>query len=431
MGDENQPSKKRAAGRELSRDNPGLDDEDETEEQVGTFKKASGEVLAARRIVKVRRQQTSTTPSAPSANPFAGIRLVPPPAPANATAEAQTVGDKTGSEDADTKDDANSESELKKVESEEKSKETTTESDAGKENEVPTELAPLVSQPNQVSDDSTEKAAKPSDEKKADDNAEKTTEAESGGEVPGDGDKGENDNKNENEKSDESGSGGAPLSSFQQLSNSQNAFTGLTGTGFSTTTFSFGSLQKDGSPSQSSLPTFSFGTSNNGSTPLFGTMMTGTSLGTKTEAPAFRSMQEVSTETGEENEETVFSADSSLFEFLDGGWKERGKGEVKVNVLKGETQKARLVMRAKGNLRLILNASLFPDFKLTKMDKKGISFACVNIATEGKGGLSTFALKFKDGSIMEEFSSSVSAHKDKPVTSALKTPENSPKASDD
>ncbi|GFZ11809.1 hypothetical protein Acr_23g0001940 [Actinidia rufa] len=50
MGDpENtlQTSKKRAAGRELSRDNP------------------------------VRRQQTSSTPSATSSNPFAGIRLVP------------------------------------------------------------------------------------------------------------------------------------------------------------------------------------------------------------------------------------------------------------------------------------------------------------------------------------------------------------------
>lgn len=434
MGDENQPSKKRAAGRELSRDNPGLDDEEENEEEVGTFKKATDDVLATRRIVKVRRQQTSTAPSVPSANPFAGIRLVPPPpaaappAPANATAEAQAAEDKTASEDADTKDDANSESEVKKVEPETKQNEPTTESNADKEKEALTEPTPAISQPDQAVD-TAEKAAEPktSDEREAVGSAEKT--AESGEQA--DSDKGENGDNNEDEKPDASGSGGAPLSSFQQLSNSQNAFTGLTGTGFSTSTFSFGSLQKDGSPSQLSLPTFNFGTPTNGSTPLFGTLMTGTSIGTKTEGPAFRSMQEVPTETGEENEESVFTADSALFEFLDGGWKERGKGEVKLNVLKGEAQRARLVMRAKGNLRLILNASLFPDMKLTKMDKKGITFACVNIATEGKEGLSTFALKFKDALVMEEFFSAVSAHKDKPVATALKTPENSPKASDD
>ncbi|KAL0380433.1 UNVERIFIED_CONTAM: Nuclear pore complex protein A [Sesamum angustifolium] len=86
MGDtENdlQPSKKRAAGVQLSRDNPGLDDDEETSEQeAGTFKRASDEVLATRRIVKVRRQQSSSTPSAteptPTSNPFSAIRLVPP-----------------------------------------------------------------------------------------------------------------------------------------------------------------------------------------------------------------------------------------------------------------------------------------------------------------------------------------------------------------
>lgn len=427
MGDENQPSKKRAAGRELSRDNPGLDDDEEVgEQEMGTFKKATEDVLAARRIVKVRRQQTSA-PSAPSSNPFAGIRLVPPSAAVVAPAEAEAVEDKAGSEDADTKDDANSESEVKKEEPEEKPSKATADSNADQMEEAPPEEAPVVSQSDQAVVNTAEEASetKPIDERAADGSAEKTE-----GETADV--KGDNDDKNQNEKGDAIESDGAPLSSFQQLSNSQNAFTGLTGTGFSSSNFSFGSLQKDGSPSQSSLPTFSFGTPTNGSTSLFGSVMTGTSIGTKTEGSTFRSMQELPTETGEENEDTVFNADSALFEFFDGGWKERGKGEVKLNVLKGENQKARLVMRTKGNLRLILNASLFPDMKLTKMDKKGITFACVNIATEGKDGLSTFALKFKDSSIMEEFCSAVSAHKDKPANNTtLRTPENSPKASDD
>lgn len=428
MGDENQPSKKRAAGRELSRDNPGLDDEEDVSEQeMGTFQKASDEVLAARRIVKVRRQQTSTEPSAPSSNPFAGIRLVPPTAPA--ATESKIAEEKTDGEDAGKKDETKAESETEKKEAEEKPGEI-----SSKEQTDPVEQAAEINQADEADEryvgNSSEEAVEPktADEEKDDDCAKKTVEAERAVGKQAEGEKTEGDDQKENEKPDAGGSAGAPLSSFGQLSNNQNAFTGLSGTGFSSSSFSFGSIQKDGSSLQSSLPTFSFGASNNGNTSLFGA--TGASIGTKSEGSALRPLQEVPTETGEENEETVFSADSALFEFVDGGWKERGKGEVKLNVLKSEAQKARLVMRAKGNLRLILNASLYPDMKVTKMDKKGVSFPCVNTATEGKHGLSTFALKFKESLIVEEFSTAVSAHKGKPST-ALKTPENSPKASED
>ncbi|KAL9238634.1 hypothetical protein vseg_013030 [Gypsophila vaccaria] len=437
MEEENQPSKKRAAGRELSRDNPGLDDEDTEEPEMGTFKKASEEVLATRKIVKVRRQQTSTTPSAPTSNPFAGIKLVPMPlapvpAPAavNAPDEPQAVSDKAIADDPDTKDDATTEPEVKNVESEKKPTEETADANADKESSSPTDQPPEVNQPEQVVGEIADSApeTKPVDEVAADVGVEKTNGVAPADEKQVAGDKLENDDKNEDGKTEDST--GVSLNSFQQLSNSQNAFTGLSGSGFSSSAFSFGSIPKDGSPSQPSLGPFSFVSSNNGSSPLFGTTATGSLVGGKTEGSAFSSMQEVPRETGEENEETVFSADSALFEFLDGGWKERGKGEVKVNVLKGETQKARLVMRAKGNLRLILNAALYPDLKLTKMEKKGITFACINSANEGKDSLTTFALKFKDGSIVEEFSTAVSANKGKP-TSASKTPENSPKVSED
>nr|AFK48798.1 unknown [Medicago truncatula] len=83
-------------------------------------------------------------------------------------------------------------------------------------------------------------------------------------------------------------------------------------------------------------------------------------------------------------------------------------------------------MRSKGNYRLILNARLYPEMKLTNMEKKGVTFAC---ATEGKDRLSTFALKFKDGSIVEDFKTAITAHKGEAST-IVKTPENSPKASD-
>ncbi|GAB4850166.1 hypothetical protein Ancab_029461 [Ancistrocladus abbreviatus] len=442
MGDENEipPSKKRAAGRELSRDNPGLDDDEDVPEDVaGTFKRATDEVLASRRIVKVRRQQNSAACSAPSCNPFAGIRLVPP-APVEASTEAG--GEKTNGEEVDQKtetiQESWKESGLNENRSVNKTADVTVESAAVKEKVYGVEKEAEVNSTdkNEAADKASE--FKQFDKKEIDGSVDGTEEAKPTDSEEAGGDEVENDGKKDNANPDTAAQP-APLNSFQQLSSSQNAFTGLAGTGFASSTFSFGSIPKDGSPSgsgflfgskadQPSIPSFSFGASNNGSTPLFSN--TGASAGTKSEGSGFPSMQEVPMETGEENEETVFTADSVLFEYLDGGWKERGKGEVKVNVSIPEKEKARLVMRARGNYRLILNAYIYPDMKLTNMDKRGITFACMNSATDGKKGLSTFALKFKDVSVVEAFSAAVTAHKGK-VALVLKTPENSPRASDD
>ncbi|KAL4589170.1 hypothetical protein LXL04_002074 [Taraxacum kok-saghyz] len=361
------PSKKRAAGRELSRDNPGLDDEEDDvlDQEAGTFKKASEEVLANRRIVKVRRK--TQTPSAPSSNPFASIQLVPPSDPTAVTIPNVQETEKTAPESVETESQDNAKKET------------------GNEEEKEQESG------NQKEEAECE-ATKESETKNV-----------------------ENDEKNNS------------FGSFQHLSSTQNAFTGLVGTGFSSSSFSFGSLTKGDSNSNSnSSPSFpSFGTTN------------GNSGIDKFDGIKTPSMQEVHVETGEENEKAVFTSDSILFEFLDGGWKERGKGELKVNVSRTGIGKARLVMRARGNYRLILNASIFPDMKLTNMEKKGITFACVNsTGEEGKESLSTFALKFKDSTIVEEFRDAVTQHKDAAVSvsgsvSCLKTPENSPKASDE
>ncbi|KAE7997418.1 hypothetical protein FH972_002057 [Carpinus fangiana] len=402
------PSKKRSAGRELTKDNSGLEDEEDVlEQESGTFKRASEEVLATRRIVKVRRNQTT---SAPAFNPFAGIQLVPP-TESNATSaevknEAPAAAEKTGSDTVDGKDEAEGESAADEgnKQSENKTDEAEGESAADKENAVEKESSNIGSEATETKFDNEQPAKE-----------EKTVNED------------EKDNTGEDVNS---GVEGTPLSSFQQLSSSKNAFTGLAGTGISTSTFSFGSISNDGSTLGTASMSlfgkkddkpFSLGLSNNGSS----------SIVSKSEGAGFPSMQEVVVETGEENEKVVFTADSVLFEFVDGGWKERGKGELKVNTTTG-TGKARVLMRARGNYRLILNASLYPDMKLTNMEKKGITFACINSgSSEGKdGGLSTFALKFKDGSIVEEFRAAVTAHKGK-LSTDLKTPENSPKASDD
>ncbi|KAG6782205.1 hypothetical protein POTOM_011597 [Populus tomentosa] len=522
-------SKKRAASSEISRDNPGLDDDGPVEQETGTFKKASDEVLARRKIVKVRRSQTTSTPSS---NPFAGIRLVPPTepiaAPAVATIEvvsarqqvseegqsdtceevekgkgekselseseidkpvaevatckeiaedkqkskvsegktdepvAETAVDKVSVEDKGKAVDKPvteiSEDEGKSKESEGRTDEPVAETavdkvsveDKGKAIDKP---VTEISKDEEKSKESEGKADEPvaenaigkesSEDKGINSAVNEATELKVDNEKPAEDETekenaGGDDTENQDKKDNGSeivypSAEAAPLNSFQQLSSSQNAFTGLAGTGFSTSTFTFGSVPKDGSAlgsgsgslfgQKNEQPSFGFGLSNNGSSSL-------SSIVSKTEGSGFPSMQEVPVETGEENERVVFSADSVLFEFLDGGWKERGKGELKVNVSAAGAERARLLMRARGHFRLILNASLYPDMKLANMDKRGITFACMNSIGEGKDSLSTFALKFKDASIVEEFCAAVTAHKDK-APAAMKTPENSPKASSD
>ena len=464
-------SKKRAASSEISRDNPGLDDDGSVEQETGTFKKASDEVLARRKIVKVRRSQTTSTPSS---NPFAGIRLVPPTepiaAPAVATIEvvsarqqvseegqsdtceevekgkgekselSESEIDKPVAEVATCKtDEPVAETAVDKVSVEDKGKavdkpvtEISKDEEKSKESEGKTDepVAENAIEKESSEDKGINSAVNEATELKVDNEkpAEDETEKENAG-----GDAENQDKKDNGNEIVYPSTEGAPLNSFQQLSSSQNAFTGLAGTGFSTSTFTFGSVPKDGSVlgsgsgslfgQKNEQPSFGFGLSNNGSSSL-------SSVVSKTEGSGFPSMQEVPVETGEENERVVFSADSVLFEFLDGGWKERGKGELKVNVSSAGAERARLLMRARGHFRLILNASLYPDMKLANMDKRGITFACMNSIGEGKDSLSTFALKFKDGSIVEEFCAAVTAHKDK-APAAMKTPENSPKASSD
>ncbi|KAL2539267.1 Nuclear pore complex protein [Abeliophyllum distichum] len=435
MGDEEnnfQPSKKRAAGVQLSRDNPGLDDDETSEPEGGSFKRASNEVLASRRIVKVRRHPTSTpsvpaSAPAPSSNPFAAISLVPPP---GSTASEKVEESVVVSKEIEQIDKNDNQSKNKVDEPEDESTVGEAKTDVKVENaklcesEVDESKAELkaekdkTGEPNKINsaDEKAEEDEKSTDEAKKsteNNNSENETRKDAEGEKTEENDSGD--------KNIGKGAESSPFSSFRQLSSSQNAFTGLTGTGFSSSTFSFGSIPKDGL--KNDLPSFGFGASDNGSSSIFGT--SGSTVDNKIGGSAFPSMQDVPVETGEENEQVVFTADSVLFEFMDGAWKERGKGELKVNVSTTGIGKARLIMRARGNYRLILNAGLFPDMKLTSMDKKGITFACVNTAGEGKGGLSTFALKFKDASIVEEFQAAVTEHKSK-TTVPLKTPENSP-----
>ncbi|KAL5202866.1 hypothetical protein ABZP36_013818 [Zizania latifolia] len=466
-------SRKRVAGTQINKDNPEPDD-DSPEQEMGSFKKASEEVMATRRIVKVRRQQPS---SAPSSNPFSAVRFTPSDTSAQASipvSEPQpsdvmtaNIKDSCSSEKADegsngsgkdisSTDKSTGCSEVAEIQNDESAQK---ESDAKTKSSDPSEAPPQPVEDeakytgdgsgddNVVAGEAKEENSKTSvveiKTTEGGDVEEKNGVNEAGSEdkiSKGDAEKKDVDEPEtkdgtpeEQKDADNKGqsSSPTPLFSFKNLSSGQNAFTGLAGTGFSGSSFSFGSASKESSSSSlfgiktdgSSFPSFNIGASNNGSS--------SPALATTAEAPKKFAMPEGPVETGEENEKAVFTADSALYEYLDGGWKERGKGELKLNIPVSGGERSRLVMRAKGNYRLILNASLYEDMSLKDMDKKGVTFACMNSIGDSQSGLATVALKFRDTSIREEFKSAVETHKARKVSDALKTPENSPKASDD
>lgn len=141
--------------------------------------------------------------------------------------------------------------------------------------------------------------------------------------------------------------------------------------------------------------------------------------------------------TGEEDEATVWSGEGALFEYdAAKQWRERGRGEARLNVAKDG--QARVVMRAKGNLRLLLNARLWAEMQVTRMEGgKGATFAVVNhaaapeeaaapaAAKEGGAGaageaaapaapepkLATYALRIKSPEVLDQFLSAMNAHK--------------------
>lgn len=129
----------------------------------------------------------------------------------------------------------------------------------------------------------------------------------------------------------------------------------------------------------------------------------------------------------------MLAAEGKLYEYVDSkDWKERGRGELRLNVHSG-THKARLVMRQKGSQRLLLNANLYPQMPTSKMvGGKGATFAAVNAAPpvpaegagkEGEGAdaaagavaasstMKTYAFKAKSAAEIDDFLAKVDQYK--------------------
>ncbi|KAH0400338.1 hypothetical protein KCU89_g5286, partial [Aureobasidium melanogenum] len=115
-------------------------------------------------------------------------------------------------------------------------------------------------------------------------------------------------------------------------------------------------------------------------------------------------------ETGEEGETTEYTCRAKLYNFVDKKeWKERGIGVIRLNVTepkpddKDSTIKARLVMRADGSHRVILNTPVQKDLKYGDVhgNRPTGHFMSLMGSLDGKPLLEILQLKLRPQSAME------------------------------
>ncbi|KAK4319922.1 hypothetical protein Pmani_009183 [Petrolisthes manimaculis] len=105
--------------------------------------------------------------------------------------------------------------------------------------------------------------------------------------------------------------------------------------------------------------------------------------------------------TGEENEEILYSHRAKLFRLVDGEWKERGLGDIKLLSHK-EMGKVRILMRREQVHKICLNHYLKPDMEFRKKDEKTFYWVALDYA-EGTPQNETLAVRFKTQEIALDF----------------------------
>ncbi|CAG0906267.1 unnamed protein product, partial [Cyprideis torosa] len=115
----------------------------------------------------------------------------------------------------------------------------------------------------------------------------------------------------------------------------------------------------------------------------------------------------VEVRTGEEEEETLYSQRAKLYRRVDKEFKERGTGDIKIQ-LNTETNKIRLLMRREKVLKICLNHLLTPDIEFKpRSDEKSFVWAALDASEPGEPVLETFAVRFKSPEIAQEFLTAV------------------------
>jgi hypothetical protein len=112
--------------------------------------------------------------------------------------------------------------------------------------------------------------------------------------------------------------------------------------------------------------------------------------------------------SGEEGERNVFVNRMKAYILEGTEWKERGVGPLKVNIADDKTY-ARLVMRAEGALRLVLNVRLFSSMKIEPVGDKAARFVAPHIDRPSE--LATYLVRAGKPEFIASFVESVEAYK--------------------
>ncbi|KAJ8904491.1 hypothetical protein NDN08_001009 [Rhodosorus marinus] len=138
--------------------------------------------------------------------------------------------------------------------------------------------------------------------------------------------------------------------------------------------FSFSAVASEDKPFSFSVPALQQKESDNATPPL---LFQSSQPASNAQQGAIQKLRESAVSNGEEMEQAEFRSKAKLYE-LEGTekvqWKERGVGQLKLNVGK-DSKSARLIMRSEGSLRLILNANLYEDIRLDKANERSVRFS--------------------------------------------------------
>ncbi|KAF9507736.1 hypothetical protein BS47DRAFT_1384988 [Hydnum rufescens UP504] len=133
----------------------------------------------------------------------------------------------------------------------------------------------------------------------------------------------------------------------------------------------------------------------------------------------FGNIEEVDIHTGEEHEKTVHQTRAKLYTMDSRDtYKERGTGLLKVNVRKSDGRGGRLVMRADGVFRLILNASLFTGMPCSLgQDPKFVKLSVIE-----DGAFIHHAIKVGNVKVAQDLVDTIQAHIPQPSSLASPKP---------
>ncbi|KAF5296161.1 hypothetical protein FQA39_LY12615 [Lamprigera yunnana] len=113
----------------------------------------------------------------------------------------------------------------------------------------------------------------------------------------------------------------------------------------------------------------------------------------------------IDVKTGEEAEHVLYSHRAKLFRFLDGEWKERGIGDIKI-LLNIATTKLRVLMRREQVLKICLNHMLTSNIEYIAKDEKTWLFTAPDFS-EGEINHWQFCVRFKTNEVAKEFKQAI------------------------